>query len=363
MELLRLRFTVMGGPGEVHVAAPDQALALRWARAAEAEARRIEARFSRYRPDSWLSQVNAAAGGQAVPADDEAMALLAVADALWRDSAGRFDATSGVLRHAWRFGAAAAGAVGPSGPDAGPSPARPAGTGAPAGRGGTAAPAGPAGRAVPPGPGGTGVTPWPAGTIAPPAPADPPTPPGPEVLRPLLARVGWARVQWRDGAVRLPEPGMELDFGGFGKEYAVDRMVEVLRDAGAGHALVNLAGDCRALGARPDGQPWAVGVAHPRRPGALLATLGLAGAALATSGDYERGLWHQGARLGHVLDARTGWPVQVWAAVSVVAPTALEAGNRATLALLAEGDALPALRASGCDFLAVEAASGSVHHR
>jgi thiamine biosynthesis lipoprotein len=301
---LRLRFTVMGGPGEVQVAAPTEALARAWAQAAADEAARIEARFSRYRADSWLGRVNAAAGsGQAMAADDEAMALLRTADALWRDSGGRFDATSGVLRHAWRFGTAVDTV---------------------------------------------------AAALA---------PPSAQALQPLLARVGWDRVRWRDGAVALPEPGMELDFGGFGKEYAVDRMIGRLQSLGAAQALVNLAGDCRALGSRPDGAPWTVGIAHPRQPGALLATLPLQQAAVATSGDYERGFWHAGRRYGHVLDARTGWPVAFWASVSVLAPTALQAGNAATLALLAEGDALPALRASGLDFLAVEAASGAVHHR
>jgi thiamine biosynthesis lipoprotein len=333
MPLHRYRFTVMGGPAEVQVEAPDGDTAAKWLAAARTEAERIEARFSRYRSDSWVGRLNAQAGGAALPADDEAMQWLAVADALHRDSGGRFDATSGALREAWR-GVFDRDAAAPDAPIASLAPKAPEGPNAAN-----------------------------AGDARPSADSRHAAPPDADTLRAALARVGWSRVAWRGREVRLPQPGMALDFGGFGKEIAVDRLVDVLRAGGAAHALVNLAGDCRALGPRPDGQPWQVGIAHPRAPGQMLATLPLQDAAVATSGDYERCFWHDGRRYGHVLDARTGWPVAFWASVSVLAPTALQAGNAATLALLAEGDALPALRASGLDFLAVEAASGAVHHR
>ncbi len=150
----------------------------------------------------------------------------------------------------------------------------------------------------------------------------------------LLPLVNWQQVQWADGAVRLARSGMELDFGGFGKEYAADRAARVLRQAGATHALIELAGDLVAIGPRPDGEAWQVGIRHPRKAGALLATVPLADQALATSGDYERFIDAGGRRYGHVLNARTGWPVDHWQSASVVANTCLTAGAAATLALL-----------------------------
>lgn len=301
MRLYRVGLRALGGPAELQIGAEHDAQAQAWVRAVVEELQRIEAKFSRYRSDSWIARLNAAAGGEALEADDETLALLDEAQALHRASDGAFDATCGALRGLWRFGSDAVG-----------------------------------GEAQPP---------------------------DPEALAAARARVGWARVQRVGRQVRLPEPGMALDLGGIGKEHAVDRACAVLLAAGARHALVNLAGDCRALGSRPDGQPWSVGVAHPRVAGQLLAQLPLAEASVCTSGDYARGFVHQGRRYSHVLDARSGWPVRHWASVSVLADSAAEAGRLATLAMLAECQGLARLRASGRDFLAVEADSGAVHHR
>ncbi len=125
-------------------------------------------------------------------------------------------------------------------------------------------------------------------------------------LAPLLALVGWPRVKLGVEAVRLSSAGMELDFGGFGKEYAVDRAALVLRDRGASSALVNLAGDLAILGAQPGGEPWRLAVQHPRRDDVALATLPVSSGAIATSGDYERFIEVDGVRHCHVLDPRTG---------------------------------------------------------
>lgn len=155
-----------------------------------------------------------------------------------------------------------------------------------------------------------------------------------EELAPLLARVGWARVERAPGRVRLPEPGMELDFGGFGKEYAVDRALAVLLGGGAQGAMVNLAGDLAITGAQPDGVPWRVGVRHPRREAAVVATLEVSSGALATSGDYERFIEVDGVRHCHVLDPRTGRPARGFQSVTVLGPTCLVAGTATTVAML-----------------------------
>ena len=150
----------------------------------------------------------------------------------------------------------------------------------------------------------------------------------------LLERVGWERVRWSAPRLVLPVPGMELDFGGYVKEYAVDRVTELCRDLGLRHGLVDLGGDLGALGPHPDGSPWRVGVRHPRRPECALATLDLAGGAIASSGDYERFTWIDGVRYSHLLDPRSGWPVRGLAAASVVAPHCLVAGAASTIAML-----------------------------
>jgi thiamine biosynthesis lipoprotein len=127
---------------------------------------------------------------------------------------------------------------------------------------------------------------------------------------------------------------MELDLGGIVKEYAADRVATLCRRAGAGSGLVNLGGDIRIIGPRPDAQPWRIGIRDPRRPDGLARTLGLEAGALATSGDYERCMLIGGVRFGHLLDPRTGWPVRHLASVSVVAPHCVVAGSAATIAVL-----------------------------
>jgi thiamine biosynthesis lipoprotein len=140
-------------------------------------------------------------------------------------------------------------------------------------------------------------------------------------IEPLLPLVGWGRVE-RDGChVRLPAAGMEIDFGGIGKEYAADRAAARIEALGARHGLVNLGGDVRIVGPQPDGAPWTVGVQDPRADaGIAIASLALVGGAMASSGDYERYFEHEGRRYCHLLDPRTGWPVAHWRSMSVVAP-------------------------------------------
>jgi thiamine biosynthesis lipoprotein len=129
---------------------------------------------------------------------------------------------------------------------------------------------------------------------------------------------------------------MELDLGGVVKEYAADRVAIVCRAAGVRSGMVNLGGDVRVIGPRPDGAPWRIGIRHPRQRGALLDSVELFDGALATSGDYERCVLLGGVRYGHVLSPRTGWPVRELASVSVVAEHCVVAGSAATIALLKE---------------------------
>jgi thiamine biosynthesis lipoprotein len=187
--------------------------------------------------------------------------------------------------------------------------------------------------------------------------AQPPRVPLQAEIDALMPLVGWTAVERTPTTVRLPRPGMELDFGGIGKEYACDRAAGILAARGVRHALVNLGGDLRAIGAQADGAPWRIGIRDPRPvPGGpeAIAWIELADAALATSGDYERFVEIGGLRYSHILDARTGWPVRHWQSVSVLAPLAVVAGSCATIAMLLEGRAPAFLSAQGVAWLGID---------
>ncbi len=260
----------MGGPCAFHLYASRTDVLEQALRAGEAEARRIEHKYSRYRDDSIVCRINAAAGQpKAVSVDDETAALLDYAATAFAQTDGRFDITSGVLGRAWDFKTHQL--------------------------------------------------------------------PSQHALDALLPLIGWHQVEWQRPNVRLPRAGMALDFGGFGKEYAADRIAEVLQRSGIRHGLVDLSGDVCVIGPHPDGSPWQVGVQHPRAEGAL-ATVPLMQGAIATSGDYERGFVQDGRRYHHLLDPRSGWPVQGLAAVSVLADHCLIAGTAASGAMLLGAD-------------------------
>ena len=179
--------------------------------------------------------------------------------------------------------------------------------------------------------------------------------PSQAALDQLLQRVGWSKIEWRAPALLLCAE-MEIDFGGIGKEYAADRAAAIVVDLGGRHGLVNLGGDVRVIGPHADGQAWRIAVQDPRgEPGATIAHLNVPHGAMATSGDYERYFVHEGRRYSHLLDPRTGWPVEHWRSVSVVAPLAIAAGACATVAMLKPlDDALEFLESQAVRYLAID---------
>lgn len=126
------------------------------------------------------------------------------------------------------------------------------------------------------------------------------------------------------------QPGMAIDLGGIAKGYAIDRTIALLRQAGVTSALVNAGGDLYALGRKPDGKPWRVGVRHPRRPEELIAVLDVHDVAIMTSGDYERFFLKDGKRYSHIIDPRTGFTSRGTASVTIAAPNATRADALAT---------------------------------
>jgi thiamine biosynthesis lipoprotein len=157
--------------------------------------------------------------------------------------------------------------------------------------------------------------------------------PDPQQIDSLRQRIGFGRLQFEAGQLRVPV-GMELDLGGIGKEYAVDRALALVRAHFGGATLVNFGGDLAATHA-PAGGPWRVGVERPDSPGSPRLLLQLERGGLATSGDAHRCIEIDGQRYSHILDVRTGWPVRdAPRSVTVAAASCVEAGMIATLAML-----------------------------
>jgi thiamine biosynthesis lipoprotein len=152
-------------------------------------------------------------------------------------------------------------------------------------------------------------------------------------VRELLPLIGFNKVEWQPPRLLLPS-GMELDFGGIGKEYAVDRAFDLLAAQCSAPFLINLGGDLRTNRA-PLRAPWRVGIERPDTEREASLILDLQRGALATSGDSRRYLLRDGVRYGHILDPSTGWPVPgAPRSVTVAASSCTEAGQLSTLALL-----------------------------
>jgi thiamine biosynthesis lipoprotein len=150
----------------------------------------------------------------------------------------------------------------------------------------------------------------------------------------ILPLIGLQKVIRKDQELKFSIAGMELDFGGIGKEYAVDRGADICRDMGINSGLLDFGGDIRILGPRPEGDPWIIGIRNPRAPEQSLGNIQLSSGAVATSGDYARYIEVAGKRYCHILNPLTGWPVAGLASVTVVAEQCLLVGTLSTIAML-----------------------------
>lgn len=174
--------------------------------------------------------------------------------------------------------------------------------------------------------------------------------PSPDELAPLLELVGWRKAIWQRPTLTL-RPGMQIDFGGIGKEYAVDQALRAASALSAAPMLVNFGGDLAVSGPRADGAAWRVGIesiAAP--PGSAQAgkLIELSAGALATSGDTYRYVTANGERLSHILDPRSGMPVQgAPRSITVAAPSCTHAGMLTTMAMLKGPGAEEFLRNEG----------------
>jgi len=128
----------------------------------------------------------------------------------------------------------------------------------------------------------------------------------------------------------LAQQGMWIDVGSFSKGYVADRALEVLQQRGITNALIAAGGTICARGVKPDGSPWKVAVRHPRKEDSFLTFITLRDAAISTSGDYERFYEKKGKRRGHIIDPRTGMPVERMQSVSVIAEKGIDSDALST---------------------------------
>ncbi len=154
-----------------------------------------------------------------------------------------------------------------------------------------------------------------------------------------LKHIGFNKLNWDGESIFLPA-NMQIDFGGVVKEFAADCAKQVLINAGIQHGLVDLAGDMAIVGAKPNGDPWLVGIRDPSEPTRAAATIPMLSGAIATSGYYERFMMIDGTRYCHILNPITGWPVAHCATASVVADRCIVSGSLATIAMLKQQNAV-----------------------
>ena len=132
--------------------------------------------------------------------------------------------------------------------------------------------------------------------------------PGEDEIKGLLENVGYEKVELNGNEIRLPQ-GMELDLGAVGKGYAGDLTAALLEEDGITSALLDIGGNIQAIGSRPDGSDWRLGIRSPFGEG-MLGALSVSDCAVVTSGNYERYfVGEDGKEYGHIIDPETGYPV------------------------------------------------------
>jgi thiamine biosynthesis lipoprotein len=269
------QFKAMASPCEILIDTNNEHFANHLLKIAHGEASRIETKYSRYRKDNIVFEINNSCG-KPVTVDDETAALLNYAQQCYEISDGLFDISSGVLRCAWRFD------------------------------------------------GNNNV-------------------PSQKQIGALLERIGWNQLIWESPVITLPD-NMEIDFGGIGKEYAVDKTTQLLKQETDDSVLINFGGDIFVTGPRKSGKGWVVAIegtddntkAEKVKTNTDSTTVfQLKNGGLATSGDTKRHLIKDGVRYSHILNPKTGWPVKnAPTTITTVAQSCTEAGILSTLAML-----------------------------
>ncbi|MBI4715735.1 MAG: FAD:protein FMN transferase [Nitrospirae bacterium] len=262
---------LMGGPWEVIAWGPPD-VCREAVGAAIQEVARIESLMNFFDPASEIVRINRHAGRGWIPVSPEVCGVVAEGLRYAQWTAGAFDPASGALKDLWGFG--------PEG--------------------------------------------------------SPEAPPEPSRIREMVRAGGYRRVRVdeRSSGLMIEGPGVQLDLGGIGKGYAVDRAAEVLMAHGVRKGWVSCGSSGFALDPPPGGDGWRVGIRDPGRPDRVARVITIRNRAFATSGTYEQVRGWNGRRFTHVHDPRTGYPITGTAGVTVTAPTAMMADAISTAALV-----------------------------
>ena len=190
----------------------------------------------------------------------------------------------------------------------------------------------------------------------------PTAPPDAEQIRQALAASQPLYQIWQPATRKINlGPGAAIDLGGFAKGVAVDMAIDLLRERGIDHAIVNAGGDLRAIGRHGD-RKWRVGVRDPRGEGVLAAIDVEGDESVFTSGDYERYFVYQGRRYHHIIDPRDGYPAQGAISVTVIHREAGLADAAATALFVAGQQDWPRVAASlGVSQVMLVDSSGTIH--
>jgi len=159
--------------------------------------------------------------------------------------------------------------------------------------------------------------------------------PDPKALQALMAKpASTLQMHFEGNLVSSPNPIVALDFGGFGKGFGIDLLIEQLKKQGINNALMNAGGDLRAIGVAGD-RPWKIGIRDPHKESPL-AILSLSGdVSVFTSGDYERGYTIDGVHYHHILNPKTGYPAHGIASATVIGDKGAWMDAAATTMLIA----------------------------
>ena len=248
----------MGTYGRVTLVTGDSAAAWDVAALALAALRRVDSLMSNWTTTSEVARLNREAGAKETRVQPEVGRVLKAALDLWKESDGAYDITVEPLVRAWGF---------LGGPKHVPSEAE---------------------------------------------------------IQSAMAHVGAQRVHYapETGMLHFDDPSTRIDLGGIAKGYAVDVAAESLQAHGVRDALVDLSGNMFAIGSPPGASGWRIGIRDPRDRIPWIARLAIRNEGISTSGQYEQFVAVNGRTYGHIMDPRTGWPVQGLIAVTVVSPSA-----------------------------------------
>lgn len=271
--LFRLSFKALGTQCEVQFQAPSIEAAKDFRKEALEWLRDFENRWSRFKPDSFLSEINRQAGRDPIPYEEGDHEIFQLCDYVHKLSRGLNDPTSLPLTSLWDQ----------------------------------------------------------AGCLN--------RLPDESEIKETQRLVSWPEVEWANGTIRLPEPGMALEIGGFGKEFAVDRLIKIAQKNGIIDCLVDLGRDVAAVGKPAHGETWIIGIEDARLENTSAYRLAFSNRGLATSGNGRRFRTIGGKKFGHILDLRSGYPAENdILTASALANDCLTAGQVSTIACILGGE-------------------------